>query len=252
MRSDDEKRILGLWPKYEDGGYVMPGDVAVANNGAKKGRAFTVLSVRVNTVGVCLTDCDGSYWNYKAGDRRVKRPEPKVLDADGVEIKVGDTVYDTELANGDKFTVENIDKNGDVSARGNKYILTQSPVAFTHRAPVLTADGRPLREGETVWDGKGNGPYTIKKIEDDGIIRIDLNDLDYFASEFFSERPDSWERLERDAEKSICDYFGSSSSPDSLCKDGCPGLNSPVNCGVLMKLDLIRRAKALAEKEAAR
>lgn len=94
MRSSDEKRILGLWPKYEDGGYVMPGDVAVANSGAKKGRAFTVLSVRVNTVGVCLTDCDGSYWNYKAGDRRVKRPEPKVLDADGVEIKVGDTVYD--------------------------------------------------------------------------------------------------------------------------------------------------------------
>lgn len=93
MRSDDEKRILDLWPKYEDGGYVMPGDVAVANNGAKKGRAFTVLSVRVNTVGVCLTDCDGSYWNYKAGDRRVKRPEPKVLDADGVEIKIGDTVW---------------------------------------------------------------------------------------------------------------------------------------------------------------
>ena len=93
MRSDDEKRILGLWPKYEDGGYVMPGDVAVANSGAKKGRAFTVISVRVNTVGVCLTDCDGSYWNYKAGDRRVKRPEPKVLDADGVEIKVGDTVW---------------------------------------------------------------------------------------------------------------------------------------------------------------
>lgn len=93
MRIDDEKRILDLWPKYEDGGYVMPGDVAVANNGAKKGRAFTVLSVRVNTVGVCLTDCDGSYWNYKEGDRRVKRPEPKVLDADGVEIKVGDTVW---------------------------------------------------------------------------------------------------------------------------------------------------------------
>lgn len=91
--TDMERRILDMWPKYEDGGYVMPGDVAVANNGAKKGRAFTVLSVRVNTVGVCLTDCDGSYWNYKAGDRRVKRPEPKVLDADGVEIKVGDTVW---------------------------------------------------------------------------------------------------------------------------------------------------------------
>lgn len=100
MRSDDEKRILGLWPKYEDGGYVMPGDVAVANNGAKKGRAFTVLSVRVNTVGVCLTDCDGSYWNYKAGDCRVKRPEPKVLDTDGVEVHLGDTVYESNGQSG--------------------------------------------------------------------------------------------------------------------------------------------------------
>ena len=46
---------------------MTPGDVAVANNGAKKGRAFTVLSVRVNTVGVCLTDCDGSYLELQGG-----------------------------------------------------------------------------------------------------------------------------------------------------------------------------------------
>ena len=36
------------------------------------------------------------------------------------------------------------------------------------RPPVLAADGRPLREGETVWDGKGNGPYIIDAIKGDG------------------------------------------------------------------------------------
>lgn len=246
--TDIEQRILDMWPKYEDGSYVQLGDSYIDTDGDEN----EVMAIEFNDRCTDLVGLEGFHTGFDTLGERVKRPAPKVLDADGVEIHVGDTVYDTELANGDKFTVENIDKNGDVRARGDKYILTKSHVAFTHRAPVLAADGRPLREGETVWDGKRNGPYTIKKIEDDGIIRIDLNDLDYFASEFFSERPDSWERLERDAEKSICDYFGSSSSPGSLCEDGCPGLNSPMSCGVLMKLDLIRRAKALAEKEAAR
>ena len=131
MRSDDEKRILGLWPKYEDGGFVMPGDVAVANSGAKKGRAFTVISVRVNTVGVCLTDCDGSYWNYKAGDRRVKRPEPKVLDADGVEIKVGDTVWH---AYGSEWLVEELNRYGVRCFDGAKR-RTFSPTFLTHNRP---------------------------------------------------------------------------------------------------------------------
>lgn len=131
MRSDDEKRILGLWPKYEDGGYVMPGDVAVANNGAKKGRAFTVLSVRVNTVGVCLTDCDGSYWNYKAGDRRVKRPEPKVLDADGVEVKVDDTVW---LKDGTELLVEEVNRYGARCFDGEKR-MTLDPKFLIHTQP---------------------------------------------------------------------------------------------------------------------
>lgn len=249
MRSDDEKRILGLWPKFEDGGYVMPGDKAIANSGENSGKEFTVRNVYFESAHGKLRSLasDGCYWNYKAADPYVKRPAHKVLDADGVETHVGDTVYDTELANGDKFTVENIDKNGDVRARGDKYILTQSPVAFTHRAPVLTADGRPLREGETVWDGKGNGPYTIKKIEDDGIIRIDLNDLDYFASEFFSERPDSWERLERDADKGTCGYFDFNGKK---CI-GCPAFGSGKTCIAAVCADIVRRAKALAEKEAA-
>lgn len=199
MRSDDEKRILGLWPKYEDGGYVMPGDVAVANNGAKKGRAFTVLSVRVNTVGVCLTDCDGSYWNYKAGDRRVKRPEPKVLDADGVEIKVGDTVWHED---GTMLRVDGFGGIEDGETIVNVHII----------------------RGATQWREVRNLSLT-------------------------HEQPDSWERLEEDTEKSTCEYFG---FRDKECSE-CPGFKGGVKgCSVIKMRDLVRRAKALAEKEAER
>lgn len=33
--TDMERRILDMWPKYEDGSYVWFGDKAVANSGEK-------------------------------------------------------------------------------------------------------------------------------------------------------------------------------------------------------------------------
>lgn len=196
-----EQRILDMWPKFEDGCYVQLGDKVVANSGENKGREFIVRNVYFeNGHGKLRSSVsDGCYWNWKAADPYVKRPAPKVLDADGVEIKVGDTVWHHS--------------------------------GFAHGV-VTSIDASSLIS--TVRYSNGYAEF-----------RDAAKDLTHV-------QPDSWERLERDAEKSICDYFGSSSSPGSLCEDGCPGLNSPVSCGVLMKLDLIRRAKALAEKEAAR
>ena len=196
--TDIEQRILDMWPKFEDGNYVQLGDKAVANSGENAGKEFIVRNIYFeNGHGKLRSSVsDGCYWNWKSADTCVKRPAPKVLDADGVEIKAGDTVW-----------VDGVSESCEVA-----------------------------------------------KVES-GIVQVQYDDGDTFeccSSDLTHEQPDSWERLERDAEKSICDYFGSSSSPDSLCEDGCPGLNSPVSCGVLMKLDLIRRAKKLAEKEAAR
>ena len=55
------------------------------------------------------------------------------------------------------------------------------------------------------------------------------------------ERPDSWERLEEDAEKSACKYFDQS--------DGCGSCpHYPSECGIDKTRDLVRRAKALAER----
>lgn len=57
-------------------------------------------------------------------------------------------------------------------------------------------------------------------------------------------RPDSWERLEEDVKKNPCEYFG---MPDEGC-DVCPGKDS--GCLNAYARDVIRRAKALAERDA--
>lgn len=58
---------------------------------------------------------------------------------------------------------------------------------------------------------------------------------------------DSWERLEEDASKEPCFYFGFEDKP---CDDGagCPA-NKLGNCSKLKASDIIRRAKALAGVE---
>ena len=156
-----------------------------------------------------------------------------VLDADGVEILVGDTVY--HVKDGSEMTVYGIDGEWLVVSVGGRVRHD----IVTHRAPVLAADGRPLREGETVWDTKGNGPYIIDAIEGDGVVRIKGNDLDYFGADFTHERHESWERLEGDAGKNPFDY----------CKDVGHRLDTCENSEAYKARDLVRRAKKLAGVE---
>ena len=69
---------------------------------------------------------------YGKYGERVKRPAPEVLDADGVPIKVGDTVY---FVDGDAraLTVECIDANGEVDK-----------VEMMNRAKALAKAGEGL------------------------------------------------------------------------------------------------------------
>lgn len=96
------------WPRFEDGELVKVGDE---------------VEFEGETMRVCLAtlDADGwALWCSREGidgrlsgsyGERVNRPAPKVLDADGVPIKVDDTVY---FVDGDArpLTVERIDANG--------------------------------------------------------------------------------------------------------------------------------------------
>lgn len=137
------------------------------------------------------------------------------------------------------------------------------PSQLTHRAPVLAADGKPLREGETVWGTKG-GSYHLTSVHDgevfarhvggsfgaevesaggSGLYRLRADQLTH-------ERPvaDSWERLEEDADalaEAEINGEGSFNAANDYCtrhglKDG--------TVWVLVARDLVRRAKALAER----
>ena len=236
--TDMERRILDMWPKYEDGAYVWIGDDV---------SGMDVRSFVFTESGVMVTNLTSvpAYGECRKYGEPFKRPAPKVLDADGVEIHVGDTVYDTELSNGDKLTVENIDKNGDVRARGDKYILTQSSVAFTHMQPAIDADGVLIKVGDTVWHEDGS-EWLVEGLNRYGVRCFDGDKRLTFDPKFLSHnRPDSWERLEEDIAKYPCCYAEEvKGSKFDSCSE-CPWWHSEV-----MARDIARRAKALAEKEA--
>lgn len=85
-----ERRILDMWPRYEDGAYVWFGDGVKTHNGG----AITVEAIEFSRGKVCVKDDEDGDWDTSMyAMHPLKRPAPKVLDADGVEIKVGDTVW---------------------------------------------------------------------------------------------------------------------------------------------------------------
>ena len=277
------------WPCYESGELVVFGDEA-----SRLGEDFKIHVV-------CLYS-DGSYslnFNVYLKGERVRRPAPKVLDADGVEIRVGDTVWATNghgpfevtrIVNADRLRVICDDeKNGHLNAypemlthrapilaadgkplfndetvwsvdSGTRYTVEKitdelipikcrsemgstvslCPSQLTHERPVLDMDGVPIHEGDTVWDGKGNGPYIIDAIVGDGVVRIKGNDLDYFGADFTHERPDSWKRIEDDATMPPWDYC----NEHGLFEANSRYKGLPTN--ERFARDLVRRAKALA------
>ncbi len=169
--TERERHILDIWPRFEDGKPVMVGDRFIDH----KVNERTVRSVIVNNDGVELRTFDGTFDWHETGEH-VKRHVQSVLDADGVEIKVGDTVW--FKGNPRPYAVVEV-KDGSVRLHSKTYCSEESAT--------------------TVW--------------------TDI--LTHIA-------PDSWERLEEDAE------FND--------ETGIVGGN----------LDIVRRAKAIAGMEVGR
>lgn len=151
------KRVMpeGMeWPRFDDGEPVRFGDDAAAAGQSGKVCRITFCSAGDSGDGtsfVVAVERDDMlfYSPPKPVSERVKRPAPKVLDADGVEIRVGDTVYDMV---GDRHEVKGFGKQGDVLLEfHNDESLGWRPSNFTHRAPVLAADGKRIKEGMDVW-----------------------------------------------------------------------------------------------------
>ena len=105
--TERERQILAMWPRFEDDEYVWFGDAYIDTGGdANKVRAIEFDEGCTDLVGI-----EGFHTGFFAGER-VKRPAPKVLDADGVEIKVGDSMYVANNGDG-PYIVCDIDENID-------------------------------------------------------------------------------------------------------------------------------------------
>lgn len=124
-------------------------------------------------------------------------------------------------------------------------------------------DGEPVRPGDRLLDKDGDwfeavsfvftcDWWSVRGYQTEGFG--DLNDkarrsLEGMAYGTRVKRPapkDSWERLEEDAKKDACDYFWRGKA--APC-NGCPREHSD-DCAVDMAVDLVRRARALAERDA--
>ena len=160
------------WPRFEDGELVKMDDKIEF-----EGKTMLVCDATFYADGWALwCDCeDMSGRLYGKYGERVKRPAPKVLDADGVPIKVGDTVWATY--NGRKHIVMAVCSDGSLHPE------------------MVTDDGCMVEYEEGLWD---------------------------FAKKVTHEQPDNWILWGED-------------------------LDMAVRAGEVDKVEMMRRAKALAQ-----
>ena len=204
-------------------------------------------AVSIYNNGACeVMGHDGIIKNVK----EIHVATPKVLDADGVEIREGDEVWSTTGEFDGKRTVSSvyIDPGEPPYAMFEERQKPYSCLCFylTHRAPVLAADGKPLREGQTVWDENGD-ELVIVALEDGGQTvtcrYVDVGDAIpvhgmWSPSQLTHTKPeiDTWQRIEEDA--------------------GCTATKYNERRGTIFTTkqqvarDLVRRAKALAGRDA--
>lgn len=250
--TERERRILDMWPRFEDGELVWFGD-SVEHDGTME----TVQGFKLYRSGpayLSVVGIDTEKWLRIEDYKSVKRPAPKVLDADGVEIHVGDTVWHED---GSEQLVEEMNRYGVRCFDGDKR-RTFNPKYLTHTRPapkVLDADRVEIHVGDTIWyrslctmgpmrkatvTGFGehslDGPLATLKDEAGRTWHIDPKKVTHV-------QPDSWERLEEDAEgirQIIACNFGDFSPSDF--KQSGDSLQDRVS-------GLVRRAKALAGVE---
>lgn len=120
------------------------------------------------------------------------------------------------------------------------------------------AEGREIKVGDTIENAVGT------QVQVTDVMALPVHVLVGFADRFSVGmpylwrvvEPDSWERLEQDAAKRVCEYAGAQKSVADADKYSCincpydePGPHTDKGCHERMRLDLVRRAKRLAGVE---
>ena len=232
------------WPRYESGELLRYKDRYIQD-----GAESEVWHIDFDSYGdATILNNDGSKCSLDKGER-VKRPA--VLASDGEPLEVGQTVFGTrDLEPVEVVGLRSKEYDGvhTVKCKDRTGFVFYAPDDLTHQIIVLDADGVPIREGETVWDVDGSGPFKVKRVEGCSVTMTDGHYYSrrfptYCPSKLTHERPvvDTWQRIEEDACKGVCDYFH-----EDKC-DECEHVEG--GCCKNMARDIVRRCRALAEKE---
>lgn len=264
LRNEVKSRLMpeGVeWPRFEDGEPVRIGDEVKAHT-----CCITVEAIEFSRGKVCVKDAEDGDWSTSClAMHPIKRPAPKVLDADGAEIREKRDAWwicegDERGIHAERLRVETILPDGLVECspyNGGTWVSLEPSELYVNK-PVPASDGRPLREGDTVWDVDGRGPLTVWRLPDKSDMYVSLKKDGTFyyryPEKLTHEYPDSWERLEEDCAKSDVDYCAERGLLDPSC-DAVEGDESSrhctdcgCTCGEKMARDIVRRAKALAER----
>lgn len=204
-------------PLFEDGEPAQFGDsVNDDNDEARIVRELaycedgTIILLDHNPETICET----------RADIPVKRPQPEVLDADGVPIEVGDTVYILPGEHCDKFPIKGF-------AAGDKCVVRN----------ILNLN------------------YGTKR--GSILVRIEKGVIGYPAPEQVTHRePDSQERIDRDAVKLYMEYWECGHVECRDCpaaidgKNPCERYENASDCADAQRLDLLRRQRELDGRDA--
>ena len=207
---------------------------------------------RVELCGALGIDLDKGWSEAMAAMRFRLMPEgmkwPKF--DDGEQVRIGD---DAQVPLGGSITVEAIEFScGKVCVKdaedGDWSTSSYAMHPLRRPAPkVLAADGEPLEVGQAVWDVDGHGPLVVMALPSKGeqLVVLDNGGTNFYrySEKLTHERPDSWERLEEDAEgirRDIAMHLGDYSQSD---------FEEPGDSVQSRVVDLVRRCKALAERE---
>ena len=210
------------WPRYDTGEPVRIGG-AIAD---ELGCVHEVTSVEIFDNGADLRwnpdEPEECVWVGR-GDR-VRRPAPKVLDADGVEIREKCDVWwicegDERGVHAERLRVETICPNGLIECspyNGGTWVHLEPSELYVNK-PVPSSDGRPLREGDYVWDMGGNGPYEVVGFTKSGYVRIKSDfglEQSAFGERLTHERPESkcrdcahWQKDPTADNMGVCWFF---------------------------------------------
>lgn len=178
-------------------------------------------------------------------------------DANGLELHVGDYVIDEF---GECFCVMGLHEGDGATAAyadlGNRRTSLEVAPCLSLRLDERPhdCDGMPIDVGDVLYRTDHDGNPISDPLEVDGYIDGTFfakgHALPMSARTYTHREPaDSWEKLEEDAMKGSCTYFGKIKDINTVCSR-CPhGKKTGIDCRQNMNLDLVRRAKRLAGVE---